>query len=169
MIASPLRSLLVSSLFALFAGSAMADGLKIGYINTERVVREAPAAISAGKKMEAEFGPRNQELKRLAADLEARRTALAENAAGFSETQRRAKESEIAELTVILQRKQREYQEDLSLRQAEENSMIIEKANAVIKRIAESEHLDLILQEAVAVSKNIDITDLVLKMLSNDK
>ncbi len=169
MIATLLRSLLLSSLFALFSASAMADGLKIGYINTERVVREAPAAISAGKKMEAEFGLRNQELKRLAADLEARRAALAESGVTLSETQRRAKESEISELTLVLQRKQREYQEDLSLRQAEENSTIIEKANAVIKRIAETEHLDLILQEAVAVSKNIDITDLVLKMLSNDK
>jgi len=67
------------------------------------------------------------------------------------------------------QRKQREFREDLNLRQNEENAAIIEKANKAIKQIAESEKYDLILQDVVWVSPRLDITERVIKALSEAK
>lgn len=163
------QSLLLASLLGLSAASAFAEELKIGFINTERVFREAPAAITAGKKMEVEFGPRSQQIKQLAADIEAKQQYFVDKAATLSDSQRRAKEAEITELSVQLKRRQQELQEDISLRQSEENSAIIEKTNAAIKKIAEMEHFDLIVQEAVAVSQRIDITDKVIRVLAGDK
>lgn len=158
--------LLLSASFGLVP--AQAADLKIGFVNTERVIREAPAAIKAGRKMEQEFGARNQELQRMATDLQAKQSFLADKGATLSESQRRAKESELNDLSVTFQRRQREFQEDLRFRQNEESSAIIEKANQAIIRIAESEHFDLILQEAVFAGTSLDITDKVIKALSGD-
>lgn len=147
---------------------ACADELKIGYVNLERVFREAPAAIKASKKMQAEFEVRRQDLLRIENDLKARQAALVEKGASLSDSQRRARESELAEITVSLQRKQQEFQEDLKLRQNEETSAVLEKANKAIFDLAKSEHWDLILQEAVSVSSRIDVTDKVIKKMTGD-
>lgn len=148
--------------------SSHADEIKIGFVNTERVFREAPAAIASGKKIETEFGPRSLELKRLANDIESRRSNLFAQGPMLSDAQRQAGEKEINELAMQLRQKQQYFQEDLNARQIEENSSIIEKANAVISRVARANNFDLILQEAVYFSKAIDITDLVIKALAND-
>lgn len=163
-----IRIVLSSTLIALFAGAAFSDELKIGYINTERVFREAPAAILSGKKIEAEFVQRDKEIQRLATDLASKQSAFAENGLSLSDAQRRAKEIEINELTVGLQRRQREFKDDLQVRQAEANSAIIEKTNGAVKRVAESENLGMVLQDVVWASKSIDITDQVLKILGDD-
>ena len=68
-----------------------------------------------------------------------------------------------------LQRKIREFQEDLNQRRNEETAAIVERANKVIKQIAETEKYDLIIQEAVYRSTRIDITEKVIKALAADK
>ncbi len=164
-----IRLIALSALITLSASVAFADGLKIGYTNLERVFREAPAAILSGKKIEAEFSQRDKEIQRLAAELKTKQNSLAENGLALSDPQRRVKEAEINDLNLALQRRQREFKDDLQVWQAEANSAIIEKANAAVKRVAESENLDLVLQDVVWASKTIDITDQVLKILGDDK
>lgn len=164
-----LRLVLLSCLVAVpVFQKVQAEGLKIGYVNIERIFREAPAAISASKKMAQEFEGRRQELLRAEDDLKSRQAALAEKGVALSDSQRRAKEAELTEMSVNLQRKQQLFQEDVKIRQREESSAVVEKANKVILEMAESEHWDLILQEAIAVSERIDITDKVIKKLSGD-
>jgi len=87
----------------------------------------------------------------------------------MSESERRAKEKDLAELSREFQRKQREFREDLNLRQNEENAAIIEKANKAIKQLADSEKYDLIVQDVVWVSPRLDITDKVIKALSEGR
>ena len=87
----------------------------------------------------------------------------------MSESDRRGKEQELARASLDFQRMQREYREDLNLRRNQELSTLFERANRVIKQIAESEKYDLILQEAVYRSPRIDITDRVLKALAESK
>mgnify|MGYP001202322877 CR=1 FL=1 len=164
-----IRRVSLSALITLSANMAFADGLKIGYTNLERIFREAPAAILSGKKIETEFSQREKDIQRLAADLKTKQTFFAENGLTLSDTQRRAKEAEINDLNLALQRRQREFKDDLQVWQAEANSAIIEKANAAVKRVAESENLDMVLQDVVWASKSIDITDQVLKILGDDK
>ncbi|HOG03803.1 MAG TPA: OmpH family outer membrane protein [Accumulibacter sp.] len=142
------------------------DQLKIGYVNTQRLFRDAPAAVRAAKKIEQEFSKRDQDLQRLAKQVQGLQETLEKGGLTMAESERRAKEKDLGELSREFQRKQREFREDLNLRQNEENAAIIEKANKAIKQLAENEKFDLIVQDVVWVSPKLDITDKVIKALS---
>ena len=142
------------------------DQLKIGYVNTQRLFRDAPPAVRAAKKIEQEFSKRDQDLQRLAKQVQGLQESLEKGGLTMAESERRAKEKDLGELSREFQRKQREFREDLNLRQNEENAAIIEKANKAIKQLAESEKFDLIVQDVVWVSPKLDITDKVIKALS---
>jgi outer membrane protein len=164
------KSLVLAALMsALFVTGASASELKVGYVNTQRIFRDAPAAQKAAKKLEGEFAKRDQDLQRMSKQLQGLQENLEKNAVTMAEADRRAKEKEFGELSREFQRKQREFREDLNLRQNEENAAVIEKANKAIKQIAESDKFDLILQDVVWVSPKLDITDRVIKVLAEGK
>ncbi|MGE5490584.1 MAG: OmpH family outer membrane protein [Actinomycetota bacterium] len=154
---------------ALFATGVSAAELKVGYVNTQRIFRDAPAAVKAAKKLETEFSKRDAELQQMAKKLQGMQENLEKNSVTMSESDRRTKEREFADLSRDFQRKQREFREDLNLRQNEENAAVIEKANKAIKQIAEAEKFDLILQDVVWVSPRLDITDKIIKALAETK
>ena len=164
------KSLVLASLMSvLFVAGEAAAELKVGYVNTQRIFRDAPAAQKAGKKLEGEFAKRDQDLQKMAKQLQGLQENLEKNSVTMAETERRAKEKEFGELSREFQRRQREFREDLNLRQNEENAAVIEKANRAIKQIAEADKFDLILQDVVWVSPKLDITDRVIKALADGK
>ena len=145
---------------------AAAD-MRIGFVNTERVFREAAPAKRAQTKLEKEFATRNAELARmekLGRDLQ---TELEKETVTIPEAQRREKERNLADISRNFQRMQREIREDLNLRRNEELAQVQERATRVINQIAEQEKFDLIVQEAVFASSRIDITDKVIKALAD--
>ena len=142
---------------------------KLGFVNTERILRDAAPAQRAQKKIEAEFQKRDQELARIAGDLKRMQDDLDKNAVTMSETQRRNREREFGDLNREFQRKQREFREDLNQRRNEELAQVVELANRVIRQIAEQEKFDIIFQDAVFASPRIDITDKVIKALDSGK
>ena len=142
---------------------------KFGFVNTERILRDAAPAQRAQKKIEAEFQKRDQELARLADQLKRMQDDLEKNSVTMSDTQRRTKEREFSELNRDFQRKQREFREDLNQRRNEELAQVVEQANRVIRQIAEQEKFDIIFQDAVFASPRIDITDKVIKALDQGK
>jgi outer membrane protein len=156
---------------ALSLGTAAvgAADLKIGFIDAERVNRESAPAERASKQLEKEFAPRAQQLQRRESQIKGLQEQLEKEAMTMSESERRAKEQELARMSLDFQRMQREYREDLNLRRNQELAALFERANRVIKQIAESEKFDLILQEAVYRNPRIDITDKVLKALAEGK
>lgn len=164
-----IAALTLALMAALPVSEAFASEMKIGYVNTQRIFRDAPAAQKAAKKIESEFSKRDQELQRMAKQLQGMQENLEKNSVTMSESDRRNKERELGDLSRDFQRKQREFREDLNLRQNEENAAIIEKANKAIKQIAESEKYDLIVQDVVWVNPKLDITDKVIKSLSEAK
>jgi Outer membrane protein len=158
-------------LAALLAGLSLvpaiaAAEMKIGFVNTDRVFREAGPAVKAQKKLEKEFASREQELQKVAKQARDLQARLEKDGVTMSESDRRNKERDLANLNREFQRQQREFREDLNLRRNEELASVQERANKVIMSIAESEKYDLILQEAVYASPRIDITDKVLKALA---
>lgn len=164
------KSLVLASLIsALFVTGVGATELKVGYVNTQRIFRDAPAAQKAAKKLEGEFSRRDQDLQKMAKQLQGLQADLEKNSVTMAESDRRAKEKEFGELSREFQRKQREFREDLNLRQNEENAAVIEKANRAIKQIAEAEKYDLVLQDVVWVSPKLDMTDRVIKALAEGK
>ena len=164
------KSLVLASLMsALFVTGVGASELKVGYVNTQRIFRDAPAAQKAAKKLEGEFSRRDQDLQKMAKQLQGLQENLEKNSVTMAESDRRSKEKEFGELSREFQRKQREFREDLNLRQNEENAAVIEKANRAIKQIAEAEKYDLVLQDVVWVSPKLDMTDRVIKALAEGK
>jgi len=153
----------------LAAGPALlnAQDLKIGFVSLDRILREAAPAVRAQKKLEKEFAPRDQEVQKLAKQVKDLQTLMEKEAVTMSESQRREREAELARQTRDLQRVQREFREDANVRRNEELSVIVQRAQEVIKQIAEAEKYDLILQEAVYRSPRIDITDKVIKALAD--
>jgi outer membrane protein len=142
---------------------------KLGFVNTERILRDAAPAQRAQKKIEAEFQKRDQELAKIAGELKRMQDDLDKNAMTMGETQRRNREREFADLNREFQRKQREFREDLNQRRNEELAQVVELANRVIRQIAEQEKFDIIFQDAVFASPRIDITDKVIKALDSGK
>lgn len=149
------------------SGMAAATEYKIGFVNTERVFREAAPAQKAQKKLEKEFATRDQELQKMAKQAKDLQAYLEREGVTVSESERRNKERDLANINRDFQRAQREFREDLNLRRNEELSAVQERANKAIIAIAESEKFDLILQEAVYASHRIDVTEKVLKALSD--
>jgi len=138
---------------------------KIGFVSTERILRDSKPAKAAQAKIESEFKRRDDELQRLANNLRTQAQKLDKDAPVLSESERVKRQRQLADLDSDLQRKRREFQEDFNRRRNEEFSSIIEKADAAIKKIAEQQNYDLIIQDAVTVSPRVDITDQVMKSL----
>jgi len=151
---------------AVAAAPALAE-TKIGFVNGQKVINESPQAAKAKKKLEKEFEKRDQDLQKLAKQLQGMQEGLEKNAVTMSEADRRNKEREFNDLNRDFQRKQREFREDLNLRQNEEMAGIYERVNKIIKQVAEAEKYDLIIQEGVYVSPKLDITDKVIKALGD--
>lgn len=158
--------LLFPLVLACTAMPALAE-FKIGFVNGQRVVQESPQAKKAKQKLEKEFEKRDQELQQISKRLQGLQESIEKNGVTMAESDRRAKEREFNELNRDFQRKQREFREDLNLRQNEEMAGIFERANKIIRQIAEAEKYDLIVQEAVYFSPRIDITDKVIKALGD--
>lgn len=162
------RALVLASALAagaMVATPVQAQATKIGFVSTERILRDSAPAKAAQTKIENEFKKRDQELQNLANRLRNEAQKFDKDAPVLSESERVKRQRALADLDSDLQRKRREFQEDFNRRRNEEFSSIVERADAAIKKIAESQGYDLIIQDAVTVSPRIDITDQVLKAL----
>ena len=160
------KSMLAAVLVAGATSAASAQELKIGYVNSDRVLRDAAPAKAAQAKLEAEFSKREKDLNELASKLKAASDRLDKDAPTLGEAERTRRQRELVDQDRELQRRRREFQEDLSQRKNEELATVVERTNRVIKQIFETEKYDLILQEAVFWSPKVDITDKVIKALN---
>jgi len=156
-------SLVLASAFA--AAPALAADTKIGFVNTEKLLREAPLSVAAQKKLEREFAARDQELQKMAKQARDLQSQLDKDGVTMSDSERKNKERDLGNLNRELQRQGREFREDLNLRRNEELGQIQERARKAIQDIARAEKYDLIVEQAVYFDPKIDITDRVLKSL----
>ena len=166
-----LFSALLLACVSSIAVSAQAQELKIGYVNSERVLREAEPAKRAQAKLEAEFGKREKDLNDQNAALRAQAEKLDKDSPTLSEAEKTRRQRELVEIDRDLQRKEREYQEDLTQRRNEELSSVAERAQRTIKAIGEAEHYDLIVQNELVfyVSPRVDLTKKVIDALNASK
>jgi outer membrane protein len=158
----------VAMLFAMLLPLTLAQAQesKVGFVNTERIFREAGPAKVAQAKIEQEFSRREKELQDMAARIKSMADKLDKDAPVLSESDRIRRQRELADLDKDFQRRQREFREDLNHRRNEELAIVLDRTNKVIKQIAEAEKFDIVFQEAVYASPRIDITDKVLKALN---
>ncbi|TBO32451.1 OmpH family outer membrane protein [Aquabacterium lacunae] len=160
-----IASSLCALALAFGATSLAAQEIKIGYVNIDRVLRDAAPAKAAQSKLEQEFSRREKELNDAAQRLKAASDKFEKDAPTLSESERARRQRDLVEQDRELKRRSREFQEDLSQRKNEELSGVLDRANKVVKQIFDQEKYDLILQEAVFASPRVDITDRVIKAL----
>lgn len=154
------------ALAACLSFSVQAEEIKIGFVSTERIFRDAAPAKAATAKLEQEFSKREKDLQELAARVKASAEKLEKDAPVMADGDKIKRQRELTEMDKDFQRRQREFREDLNQRRNEELAIVLERANKVIKQIAEAEKYDAVFQEAVYSSPRIDITDKVLKALN---
>ena len=160
------RTLAATALLASLSLTAFAQDFKAGFVNTDRIFREATSAKAAQTKLEQEFSKRERDLMAAGKALKEASDAFERDAPTLSESQRMTKQRSLVEQDRDFQRKSREFQEDLGARKNEELARVLEQANRVVQQVAESENYDVILQEAVYVNPKHDITDKVIKALN---
>jgi len=163
------QATLVGLCLGLATLSAAAQEFRVGFVNTDRIFREANLAKSAQTKLEQEFSRREKEIQTLAAQLKTSSEKFEREAPTLSESQRVTRQRQLVDQDRDFQRKQREFQEDLNLRKNEELQTVLERANRVIKQVAENEKYDLVIQEAVYIHPKHDITDKVLGALNGGR
>jgi outer membrane protein len=144
---------------------AMAE-TKAGYLSVERILKESGPGQRGQKVMDAEFAPRDREIATLAKQFERMKADLEKDLAVLSDPQRAGRERALSSLSSELQRKQREYSEDLNQRRSEESAAVMQRMNAAVRRIAEQEGYDIVFHDAVWVDQGIDITDKVIKAMN---
>lgn len=162
-----IRQVAAAALGALvLAAPTFAQEFRVGFVNTDRIFREANTAKSAQTKLEQEFARREKELADLGTTLKTASERFERESPTLSETQRNTRQRQLVEQDREFQRKRREFQEDLNARKNEELQAVLERANRVVKQVAEAEKYDLILQEAVYINPRHDITEKVIKALN---
>jgi len=160
-----LKSLALAGLLTVSLGVQSAE-LKVGYVQVDKILQDAPQTAESGKKLEREFSPRTQELERMAKQIKDLETALDKEGLTISATDRRNKERDMQNIKIEFQRKQRELREDINLRKNEELGALQDRINKAVQSVSEAEGYDLVVYSGVAyASKKIDITDKVLKSL----
>ncbi len=155
-------------LLAMLAWShiAYAAEYKVGYVQVDKLLQEAPQTAETGKKLEKEFSPRSLDLEKLQKQMRDLEGALERDRTSISEADRRMKERDLTNMRLEFQRKQRELREDINLRKNEELAVLQERINKAVQTVSENEGYDLVVYSGVAyASKKIDITDKVLKLL----
>lgn len=149
-----------------FGVNAYATDLKVGYVQVDKILQEAPQTAESGKKLEKEFSPRTQDLDKMSKQIKDMESSLEKDSLTMSETDRKNKERDVANLKIDFQRKQRELREDVNLRKNEELGSLQDRINKAVTSVSETEGYDLVVYGGVAyASKKIDITDKVLKVL----
>jgi len=169
MMTSLLKTLAAGAALSLVLGAAQAEELKIGYVNGERVLREAAPAKAAQAKLEVEFKKRETELNDVGTKLRAAFDKLEKDGPTLAEAERSRRQRDLSEQQVDFERKRRALLEDLNQRKNEELAAVSERASKVIKQIFETEKYDLILQEVVFAGPRVDITKKVIDALNAGK
>jgi outer membrane protein len=161
-----------SLVLALLCAGAMAQASaqtaapgRIGFVYTERLMTESKLAKAADAKLQAEFSKRQKQVDDMLLRYKQSREKFDDEAPKLSDVDRTKRTRELLDMEKDVQRMQREYNEDLFQRKNEERAAIAQKAYKLIEQVAEQDHLDVVLQEAIWTSPRIDITDRILKLL----
>ena len=151
------------------AAAGVSGPIRIGFVSTERVLRDSKPAQEAQKKLDAEFSGRDKDIQNLGTRLKAASDKLDKDGPTMTESARTKAQRDLSDMDRELQRKQREFGEDLQRQRNEALQAVVERANKAIREIAQKEKYDVVLQEAVYANPSLDITEKVLKALADAK
>src|SRR6202049_2764585 len=151
---------------ALVSAQASAE-VKMGYVNFQKLLEDAPQTKTAMQALENEFAPRRRELLTLQNDLKAKDEKLQKEGAVMAEADRAKAEKTLRDQQREFQRKAGEFQDDASTRRNEEIGKVQRYLVSEIQVYANAQGFDLVLGEGVFFAKGpLDITAQVLALLA---
>ncbi len=156
----------VAAVFGALSAQAQDVPSKLGFVSLDRILRDSAPAKAAQSKLEGEFSKRQKDLQDTGARLKSAADKFDKDSPVLSDSERTRRQRELADMDKDFQRRQREFNEDINQRKNEELAGVVDRANKVIRQLAESEKFDIVFQDAVFVNPRIDITDKVLKQLN---
>ena len=140
--------------------------LKVGFVEVQKILQEAPQTIEINKKLEKEFNLRSDKLKTDIKALSDKQTAFNKDSLTMKDSEKESKVKNLDQLRIDIQRKDRELKEDFNLRKNEELASLQDQVNKAVLSVAKAEGYDLVVYNGVAyASEKIDITDKILKSL----
>jgi len=150
--------------------SAEMEVFKIGYVVVEKVLKDAPQTAASNKKLEKEFKSRTDGLQKKVKAIQKQEKDFNKNSVTMAAADRQKAQKKIQNSKIEIQRIERELREDIDIRRREEIGKLQQKINEAIEEMAKTDKYDLILYQGVAyASKEIDITDKLIKVLGNTK
>ena len=150
---------------AAHAAATAAPTLRIGFVDTQRILQDSALAKRESQQLQQEFAPRSAHIKALAQQVEAQRKKLTDDALTMSDDQRIAAQSQLTELSQRLRDAQQAFAEDLDAKRNADVQGLLDKANAVVSALARQRKLDIVFQSAVYVDPRIDMTAAVIQAL----
>lgn len=164
-----LGALAISALMAIPAAPALAQDLKIGVVNVNALMEQAPQAKVAMDALQEEFAPRQRSIVAKQQELEELSEKVQRDLAVMGETERRSTERELRDMQRDLQRMQNEFREDLNLRRNEELGNLQRSLLKEVQEYAEAEGYDLVVGDGVLyASSAVNITEGVLRAMEQN-
>jgi len=166
-----MKNILAKILFLLMLVPAFTYAeIKIGYVQVEKVLKQAPQTAASNKKLEKEFKGRSEKLKKEIKGVQTKEKSYKKNSVTMSKAERESAVKKIQNSKLDIQRMERALREDIDLRRREEISKLQVRINKAVESVAKKESYDLILYQSVAyANKNVDITDVIIKALGPKK
>lgn len=165
----PVKTLLIATALAVPFSLAQAAEVKIGFVSIAEILKSAPQAESASKRLEQEFAPRQKGLVEAQKSLRKQEEKLSKDGAVMSDSQRRNLEGDIRNQARELKRTSDEFREDFNLRRNEELGKFQKQVLEVINGVAKEEGFDLIINDSATLyaSPQVDVTKKVLGRLTS--
>ena len=161
-------SFLALCLCCLLAAHPASAEVKMGVVNFQKLLEDAPQTKTAMAALENEFAPRRRELLTLQNDLKAKDEKLQKEGAVMAEADRAKAEKALRDQQREFSRKGGEFQDDLSTRKNEEIGKVQRYLLEEIRTYSSAQGFDLVLGEGVFYNKpQLDITAQVLEVLKS--
>lgn len=163
-----IKTIILCALLFLVTGQTHALDLKLGFVNTAKLLKEAPQAELARKKLENEFAPRDKKIVAMQKKLKTLEDKLSKSASLISDTEKKKLERLIISNKRDIKRSREEFTEDLNIRRNEELNKLQKLVYDTIISLAQEQKYDLILGDsALFASERVDVTEMVLGRLKN--
>lgn len=146
------------------ATPAMAQQLRVGYVDMKQVLDNAPQVLAGREKLDLEFRPRNETI-----EFQERQVQTMDERLQMGDLTEDAKirlDRELREMRRNVNRQKEDLRDELSFRRTEEVQKLEEQINLAVQEIARDNGYDLILSSPVIYAdSSLDITQLILDQL----
>jgi outer membrane protein len=166
------RSLAAMSLLSalvLGAPSALAEGQRVGVVDVQRAVLQTEDGLRAQANLKKLFESKQNELNRKQQDIQKQMEDLEKQQKVLSKDAFLKRRDELQKQAMDLQGMMLKFNQELQEKQKELTEPIFEKILGIVKRIATTDNLDIVVDRATVayVRGDLDLTDRCIQMYNS--